>query len=265
MELDESRGGTQRERESLIEEVRMAEQQIKLRDLILAWFIPPEFLEAIEQRMYPNPQDESGESWLVQGMEVCGNAVREAEREQEEQVGPTAAYSRPASSCKQESVATLPAGGWPGGAGRPSGSWGLLGGWGRERRPRLLLLQGGQGGGRARGRPEERGEGGSDVHPPANVRKEDCRAAQHGQQERQCRWAAGDCHPQAHRRVRPLDPGRLRDDTQTPGPRQAVAVGLKRLLVAMRGYACCGREVSGPRARPQVGPGQISTATASLP
>ena len=65
----------QQEREDLLDNIRMLTQQLKLKDLTIASFIPPEH----QQRIVDHSEwDEEEETWIIGGSQYCGNALRAA-------------------------------------------------------------------------------------------------------------------------------------------------------------------------------------------
>jgi len=73
-EVNEVQKIHQLEREDLLGQIRELEQIIKLRDLVISWFIPPEFLAVIKDHCY---QDPTTEDWVVNNAHFAGNAARE--------------------------------------------------------------------------------------------------------------------------------------------------------------------------------------------
>jgi kinesin family member 3A len=65
--------GFQAEREGLLDDYRILTQQIKLKNLIIACFIPPDYQDRIMQHCHW--QDYEG-SWNIDFIQYAGNAIR---------------------------------------------------------------------------------------------------------------------------------------------------------------------------------------------
>ena len=63
----------QAEREEILSSIRELTQQIKLKDLIIALFIPPEFQEKI---MKHAQWDDYDAQWSIDAMQCTGNAIK---------------------------------------------------------------------------------------------------------------------------------------------------------------------------------------------
>jgi len=63
----------QHEREDLLSQIRELEQIIKLRDLVMLWFIPQEYFDVIKENCYMDPETDE---WVVGNAHLAGNAVR---------------------------------------------------------------------------------------------------------------------------------------------------------------------------------------------
>lgn len=69
----------QQEKEDMLEQIRTLTQQIKLKDLVIASFIPPDYQQKIMQFCHWSDYEES---WAIEGLEYTGNFVR-ARKEKE--------------------------------------------------------------------------------------------------------------------------------------------------------------------------------------
>ena len=74
-ELDDLQEEVQQEREDLLDNIRVLTQQLKLKDLTIASYIPPEHQQRI---MDHSEWDEEEETWIIAGSEYSGNALRAA-------------------------------------------------------------------------------------------------------------------------------------------------------------------------------------------
>ncbi|CAG9462123.1 unnamed protein product [Pedinophyceae sp. YPF-701] len=84
-EMEEVLHAQQLEREDLMAQVRELEQITRLKDLVISWFIPPEWLAVIKERCYEDP---TTEDWIVDDGHLCGNRVRNNEIEDSEGTDP---------------------------------------------------------------------------------------------------------------------------------------------------------------------------------
>ena len=74
-ELHDLQEEVQQEREDLLDNVRVLTQQLKLKDLTIASYIPPEH----QQRIVDHSEwDDEEESWIISGSQYSGNALRAA-------------------------------------------------------------------------------------------------------------------------------------------------------------------------------------------
>ena len=74
-DLDDLQEEVQQEREDLLDNIRVLTQQLKLKDLTIASYIPPEH----QQRIVDHSEwDEEEDTWIIAGSQYCGNALRAA-------------------------------------------------------------------------------------------------------------------------------------------------------------------------------------------
>ena len=59
----------------MLDTIRQLTQTLKLKDVIIANFIPEDYAKSIEKRATWNPEDEC---WNIQKIEISGNKVRAA-------------------------------------------------------------------------------------------------------------------------------------------------------------------------------------------
>ncbi|QDZ18855.1 kinesin-like protein [Chloropicon primus] len=72
-ELEDLQEEVQQEREDLLDNIRVLTQQLKLKDLTIASYIPPEH----QQRIVDHSEwDEEEETWIIAGSQYSGNALR---------------------------------------------------------------------------------------------------------------------------------------------------------------------------------------------
>lgn len=62
-----------RERGDLLDTIRQLTQSLKLKDLLLAHFVPPDFVSKMEQRAVFSPEEDT---WLIPRLDLTGNALR---------------------------------------------------------------------------------------------------------------------------------------------------------------------------------------------
>lgn len=86
-ELEDLQDEFEGEREELIDTIRALDRQNKLRDLLLNWFIPPQYIEAIESRAQKDPYSDE---WTILGAEYAAANIQEEEdaKEQHRRAGP---------------------------------------------------------------------------------------------------------------------------------------------------------------------------------
>ncbi len=65
------------EREDLVDTIRALDRQIKLKHLISDTFVPPNYVEMIEQNAM---WDAANDRWLINGLEYAANNIQRAER-----------------------------------------------------------------------------------------------------------------------------------------------------------------------------------------
>ena len=81
-EAADLQGSFQREREDLLEDIYILTRQIKLKDLLIASYIPPHHQQCIMQHC---TWDEMQQCWQIEHLHLAGNAVRarqDADRQQ---------------------------------------------------------------------------------------------------------------------------------------------------------------------------------------
>jgi len=72
-EINEVHHHQQLEREDMLNQIRELRQITKLRDLVMSWFIPPEWMSVIKERCYEDP---TTEDWIIEGVELTGNNAK---------------------------------------------------------------------------------------------------------------------------------------------------------------------------------------------
>jgi len=72
-EAADLQGSFQREREDLLEDIYILTRQIKLKDLLIASYIPPHHQQCIMQHC---TWDEMQQCWQIEHLHLAGNAVR---------------------------------------------------------------------------------------------------------------------------------------------------------------------------------------------
>ena len=72
-EAADLQGSFQREREDLLEDIYILTRQIKLKDLLIASYVPPHHQQCIMQHC---TWDEMQQCWQIEHLHLAGNAVR---------------------------------------------------------------------------------------------------------------------------------------------------------------------------------------------
>ncbi len=98
-EAADLQGSFQREREDLLEDIYILTRQIKLKDLLIASYIPPHHQQCIMQHC---TWDEMQQCWQIEHLHLAGNAVRARQDAARQQSGDSIGAVHHSSSAADE-------------------------------------------------------------------------------------------------------------------------------------------------------------------
>lgn len=88
----------QREREDLLEDIHILTRQIKLKDLLIASYIPPHHQQCIMQHC---TWDDMQQCWQIEHLHLAGNAIRSRQVMARQQSGDSIAAVHPSSAAAE--------------------------------------------------------------------------------------------------------------------------------------------------------------------
>ncbi|KAL3162841.1 Kinesin-like protein fla10 [Trebouxia sp. C0010 RCD-2024] len=93
-EAADLQGSFQREREDLLEDIYILTRQIKLKDLLIASYIPPHHQQCIMQHC---TWDDMQQCWQIEHLHLAGNAIRARQAAARQESGDSSAAVHPSS------------------------------------------------------------------------------------------------------------------------------------------------------------------------
>lgn len=103
-EAADLQGSFQREREDLLQDIYILTRQIKLKDLLIASYIPPHHQQRIMQHC---SWDDMQQCWEIEHLQLAGNAVKAQQQQERQASGKAASTAQPdqdAASVQQQNA-----------------------------------------------------------------------------------------------------------------------------------------------------------------
>ena len=97
-EAADLQGSFQREREDLLEDIHILTRQIKLKDLLIASYIPPHHQQCIMQHC---TWDDMQQCWQIEHLHLAGNAIRARQAAARQESGDRIAAVHPSSAAAE--------------------------------------------------------------------------------------------------------------------------------------------------------------------